>query len=45
MTPLAAHRLHDFVVQQPGGVVVHSQMTAQFEGGDAGFGLADQIEY
>jgi hypothetical protein len=31
-------------VQQPGGVVVHSQMTAQFEGGDAGFGLADQIE-
>ena len=35
-----AHRLHDLVVQQPGAVVVHSQMTAQLEGGDAGFGLA-----
>jgi hypothetical protein len=31
-------------VQQPGGVVLHAQMAAELERGDAGFGLPDQIE-
>ncbi len=38
------HLPQDLVVQQPGGVVLHAQMAAELERGDAGFGLPDQIE-
>ena len=39
-----AHGPENLVVQQPGGVVLHAQMAAELERGDAGFGLPDQIE-
>jgi len=39
-----AHGPENLVMQQPGGVVLHAQMAAELERGDARFGLPDQIE-
>jgi len=38
------HRPQDLVVQQPGGVVVHAQVAAELQRGDARLGLADQVK-
>ena len=39
-----SHRRQNLVVEEPGGVVFHAQVSAELERGDPVFGLADQIE-
>lgn len=43
LLPLS-HCAQDLVVQQPGCVVVHSQVVADLQRRDPGFGLADHVK-
>lgn len=38
------HRLHQLVLNEPGGGIADAQLALQGEGGQTGFGLADQID-